>query len=146
MVEVTRRYRFASSHRLHSPLLPEEANWRLYGKCNNPFGHGHNYVLDITVGGPVDEVSGQTVNRMTLDGLVKEQVIEPFDRRNLNADVEAFAGEVVPTTENLAVEIHRRLSARWLEVFPGGWPRLQKIRIEETGRNIFQIDGCDEAI
>jgi 6-pyruvoyltetrahydropterin/6-carboxytetrahydropterin synthase len=134
---VTRRYRFAASHRLHAALLSEDENRKLYGKCNNPYGHGHNYVVDVSVRGPLD-ASGRAVDPAVLDALVSRQVLEPFDHSNLNAQAAVFAS-VVPTSENLAFEICRRLKSAWKEVFPGEWPRLEKIRIGETPRNIFEI-------
>lgn len=138
MFRVTRRYEFAASHRLHSVELGEEENRRLYGKCNNPYGHGHNYVVEVSVRGPLEGDSGRAVDIPKLDALVRRQVTEPFDHRNLNTEVKAFA-EVVPTSENLGYEICRRLKQNWKEVFPGEWPKLEKIRIGETPRNIFEI-------
>ena len=137
MFRVTRSYRFAASHRLHAPQLSETENRALYGKCNNPYGHGHNYVLEVTARGPVDD-SGRAVDRGRLDGLVEQQVLAPFSHRNLNVDVNSFAGRV-PTSENLAVEIFRRLKENWGAAFPGEWPRLERVRIEETARNIFEV-------
>ena len=139
MIRVTRRYRFAASHRLHAPSLPDEENRELYGKCNNPFGHGHNYVLDVTAAGPLDERTGRAVDVAALDGIVREQVLRPFDHGNLNYDVPEFAGDLVPTSENLGREIWRRLQAGWRRAFPGQWPRLAAVRIAETPRNIFEI-------
>ena len=136
MFRVTRRYEFAASHRLHSERLSEEENQRLYGKCNNPYGHGHNYRVEVSVLGPLD-AAGRAVDARVLDELVARQVLEPFGHRNLNEDVN-FAS-VVPTSENLAVEICRRLEQNWSAVFPGQWPRLEKVRIAETPRNIFEI-------
>ncbi len=138
MIRVTRRYRFAASHRLHAHSLGEAENRELYGKCNFPFGHGHNYVLDVSARGPVDGVSGLALRPELLDELVRAHVLAPFDRRNLNAEVEAFRG-AVPTSENLGVEIFRRLRENWASVFPGPWPRLERVRIAETPRNIFEI-------
>jgi len=135
---VTRRYVFAASHRLHSPELSEEENRHVYGKCNRPYGHGHNYEVEVSAGGPVDAATGQALDVASLDQLVREQVLEPFGYRNLNADVEAFRG-VAPTSENLGVEICRRLKQNWNAAFPGEWPRLEKVRIAETPRNIFEI-------
>jgi 6-pyruvoyltetrahydropterin/6-carboxytetrahydropterin synthase len=135
---VTRQYRFAASHRLHSAGLSDEENRLLYGKCNNPYGHGHNYVVDVSAQGPLDERSGRVLDIRVLDRLVEQQVVGPFDHRNLNAEVEAFEREV-PTSENLATEICRRLKKSWSTAFPGEWPRLEKIRIAETPRNIFEI-------
>jgi 6-pyruvoyltetrahydropterin/6-carboxytetrahydropterin synthase len=135
---VTRQYRFAASHRLHSAGLSDAENRLLYGKCNNPYGHGHNYMVDVTAQGPLDERSGRVLDIRLLDRLVEQQVVGPFDHRNLNAEVEAFEHEV-PTSENLAAEICRRLKRNWSTVFPGEWPKLEKIRIAETPRNIFEI-------
>ena len=138
MFRVTRRYAFAASHRLHAAPLSEDENRRLYGKCNNPFGHGHNYVVEVSAHGPLDPGTGRAVDIEALDELVKRQVLLPFDHRNLNEDVPAFA-RTVPTSENLGREICRRLKANWKEAFPGEWPRLEKIRIAETPRNIFEV-------
>ena len=137
MFWVTRRYEFSASHRLHAPALSEEENRALYGKCNNPYGHGHNYVVEVSATGPLDP-HGRAVDLAALDALVARDVLAPFDHRNLNAEAAAFAHEV-PTSENLAREIWRRLKRRWPAVFPGAWPRLEKIRIAETARNIFEI-------
>ena len=138
MFRVTRRYRFAASHRLHSGALSAEDNRRLYGKCNNPYGHGHNYVVEVSVRGPRQAATGRAVDTGALDELVRCQVVEPFDHRDLNSEVPAFAA-VVPTSENLGVEICRRLKRNWIQVFPGEWPKLEKIRIGETPRNIFEV-------
>ena len=142
MFRVTRRYAFAASHRLHSRELSEEVNRRLYGKCNNPHGHGHNYVVEVSVRGPLHGATGRTVDIAVLDELVARQVVRPLDHRNLNEEVAAFAS-VVPTSENLGFEICRRLKRNWKEAFPGEWPKLEKIRIGETARNIFEV-GADE--
>lgn len=139
MFRVTRRYGFAASHRLHAPQLSEEENRQLYGKCNNPYGHGHNYTVEVSACGPADERTGMAVQTSRLDELVLREVLIPFDHRNLNADVNSFAA-VVPTSENLAVEICRRLKRNWSEAFPGVWPKLEKVRIAETPRNIFEIE------
>ena len=136
MFRVTRRYEFAASHRLDAPQLDPEENRRLYGKCNNPYGHGHNYVVEVSVRGPADSRTGMAVDQRRLDELVRREVIDPFAFRNLN-DNDSFSS-VVPTSENLAVEIRRRLARSWNTVFPGAWPRLDKIRIAETPRNIFE--------
>lgn len=138
MYRVTRRYGFAASHRLHAPQLSEEENRRLYGKCNNPYGHGHNYVVEVSAEGPADERTGRAVDVAALDQLVRREVLSSFDHRNLNSEIPVFEG-VVPTSENLAIEICRRLKTNWSTMFPGEWPKLQKIRIAETDRNIFEI-------
>jgi 6-pyruvoyltetrahydropterin/6-carboxytetrahydropterin synthase len=137
-IEVTRKYRFAASHRLHAPELGEAENRELYGKCNNPFGHGHNYEIAVTVRGPVEARSGRAVDPELLDGLVRRQVLEPFAHRNLNEEVEAFRA-VAPTSENLGREVVRRLKRNWLAVFPPDGPRLERVAIAETSRNAFEV-------
>jgi 6-pyruvoyltetrahydropterin/6-carboxytetrahydropterin synthase len=129
---LTRRYRFAASHRLNTDALSPAENARLYGKCNYPFGHGHDYVLDVTVAGPVD-ASGQIVNREALDALVAERVLSRVDHRNLNCDVAELQGRV-PTTENLSSAIERMLVSGW--TLPAA---LAGVRISETARNTFEL-------
>jgi 6-pyruvoyltetrahydropterin/6-carboxytetrahydropterin synthase len=132
-VTLTRRYRFSASHRLDTPALSPEANRKLYGKCNNPYGHGHDYVLDISVTGSPDH-SGQIVNRRDLDALVGERILARLDHRNLNLDVPELKG-IVATTESLAVVIEHTLADGW--TLPA---RLQRVRISETDRNIFELE------
>lgn len=139
MVRVTRRYRFSASHRLHSPHLSGEENRRIYGKCNYPFGHGHNYEIEISVRGPVDPETGLAVNPALLDQLVNERIVQPFDHRDLNTEAPEFS-EAVPTTENLGRVIRQRLAERWKDTFGGPWPVLDTVRIRETDRNIFEVD------
>jgi 6-pyruvoyltetrahydropterin/6-carboxytetrahydropterin synthase len=135
-MRLTRVYRFAASHRLHSTALPESENVMLYGKCNNPFGHGHNYVVHLSISGPVGETTGRLIDVGALDRFVQQQVVEAFDHRDMNTDVEDF-GSMVPTTENLTIAIERRLRKQWLEHF--GQARLDRIRVEETPRNTFEM-------
>ena len=137
MIHVTCRYRISASHRLHSPLLSEEENRRIFGKCNNPHGHGHDYTLEITARGEVDERTGSLIPPGALDRLVQEQVLSRYHLRNLNEEAPEFA-HVVPTTENLAGAIAARLGGHWREVFPGRWPKLAKVRILETKRNVVE--------
>jgi 6-pyruvoyltetrahydropterin/6-carboxytetrahydropterin synthase len=137
-VSVSRKYGFFASHRLHSPALSDEANRITYGKCNNPNGHGHNYEVELTVRGSVDPVTGRAVSLDVLDELAEEQVLAPFRYRNLNREIDAFSA-AVPTTENLAFEIDRRLRACWERVFGVDGPRLERVRIWETERNICEI-------
>ncbi|HEY7333988.1 MAG TPA: 6-carboxytetrahydropterin synthase [Bryobacteraceae bacterium] len=132
-MKLTRRYRFAASHRLHAAALGEEENRRLYGKCNNPYGHGHDYVLEVTVEGPPD-ASGQVARRAELDSLVQDRVLSRLDRTNLNLDLPEFA-ERVPTTENLASTIETMLREHWN--LPA---RLARLRISETERNAFELE------
>jgi 6-pyruvoyltetrahydropterin/6-carboxytetrahydropterin synthase len=140
LFRITRRYQFAASHRLHSPQLSEEENQRLYGKCNYPYGHGHNYVVEVSTCGPLDDVTGCAVSVPDLDELVRREVLDAFANRNLNTEIPVFEGTVVPTSENLGVEICRRLKRHWHETFSGDWPKLQMVRIAETPRNIFEVD------
>jgi len=132
-MRLTRRYRFAASHRLNTDALTIEENARLYGKCNNPFGHGHDYILDVSVEGPVD-ASGQIVERQALDALVERQVLARVDHRNLNCDLADLEGQV-PTTENLAFTIEAMLQREW--TLPA---RLSRVRISETARNTFELE------
>jgi 6-pyruvoyltetrahydropterin/6-carboxytetrahydropterin synthase len=138
MIRVTRRYRFAASHRLHSERFSEGANRALYGKCNNPHGHGHDYVLEVCVSGPLDPVSGQVINVSKLDNLVASRVVQDFDHKYMNADVREFQ-EVVPTSENILRVIEDRLAAHWHSAFPADGPRLESIRLRETKRNLFEL-------
>jgi 6-pyruvoyltetrahydropterin/6-carboxytetrahydropterin synthase len=132
-ITLTRRYRFAASHRLHSPKFSDAENQLLYGKCNNPYGHGHNYAVEVTLTGPVDPATGMIANLGELDPFVERLVIDAFDHKYLNEEVAEFQA-AVPTTENLAREIYRRLRD-----FPSA--RLEKVRIEETSKNSFEYDG-----
>ncbi|HEV2201696.1 MAG TPA: 6-carboxytetrahydropterin synthase [Bryobacteraceae bacterium] len=131
-MQLTSRYRFAASHRLNTNALSPRENARLYGKCNNPHGHGHDYVLDVTVEGAPDE-SGQIVQRGALDALVEAEVLARVDHRDLNSDVPELAGRVT-TTENLARAIEGMLKARWTLT-----ARLARVRIAETARNAFEL-------
>jgi 6-pyruvoyltetrahydropterin/6-carboxytetrahydropterin synthase len=132
-LKLTRRYRFSASHRLDTPALSPDQNQRLYGKCNNPYGHGHDYVLDVTVEGPIDG-NGQVAGRAALDALVNQRVLQRFDHKNLSKDVAGLAG-VVATTENLAEAIRDALITDWpLDA------RLARVRISETDRNIFELE------
>ncbi len=138
MIRVTRKYRFSASHRLHAPALSDVENRAVYGKCDNPYGHGHNYEIEVSARGPVEELSGRAIDPAALDRLVDEQVLRPFDHRNLSIENAAFQ-QAVPTTENLAREIYRRLQVSWRSAFPGSWPVLDRIRIAETPRNAVEI-------
>jgi len=136
-MRLTRRYRFSAAHRLHSELLSEAENRETFGKCNNPYGHGHDYVLEVTVRGAVDAETGLVADVRRLDTVVRREVLDAFHMRNLNVDVAEFAG-LVPTSENVAVVVERRLGRVWRREFPGS-PALDRIRIHETRRNIFEV-------
>ena len=137
MIRLTRRYRFPASHRLHSPKLSELENMALYGKCNNLYGHGHDYVLEVSALGPLDKNSGQAVNPATLDALVTQYVLSDIANRNLHEEVAEFAS-AIPTSENLTLVIEERLKRAWKSAFPGEWPRLDRIRLQETRKNTFE--------
>jgi 6-pyruvoyltetrahydropterin/6-carboxytetrahydropterin synthase len=138
MLRLAKRYPFSASHRLHSDQLSDEENDRLFGKCNNPFGHGHNYVLEVGVSGEPDPESGMLLARPELDRIVRQAVLDRIDHANLNTDVDAMRG-VVPTTENLALVIGRLLREAWEKEFAGRPVRLDRVRIEETARNTFEV-------
>ncbi|MGH9771706.1 MAG: 6-carboxytetrahydropterin synthase [Candidatus Acidiferrales bacterium] len=130
-ISLTRRYRFSASHRLHRAAFSEEENQRLYGKCSNPHGHGHNYVVEVTLTGPVDPATGMVANLGDLDPFVEREVVEQFDHKYMNEEIAEFRDRV-PTTENVAREIYRRLRR-----FPHA--RLERVRIEETSKNSFEV-------
>jgi 6-pyruvoyltetrahydropterin/6-carboxytetrahydropterin synthase len=138
MVSVTRRYRFSASHRLHTELLTETENARVFGKCNNPYGHGHDYELDVTVTGGVDAETGQVIRMDRLDSYVQDQVLNRFANRYINVDVPEFR-DLVPTTENVVLVIARLLREHWTERFGAGGPQLARIHVQETGRNGFEL-------
>ena len=128
-----RRYMISASHRLHADALSAEANRAAYGKCNNPQGHGHNYIIEVLVGGPVDAETGMVINLAELDGVVHQSVLERFDHTNLNLDP-LFVNQV-PTTENLCRAVFGVLQ----EALPTG--ELEYVRVEETENNFFQYYG-----
>jgi len=134
---LTRRYRFSASHRLNSAAMSAEENLATYGKCNNPHGHGHNYTLEVTVSGAVDQTTGMVCNLVDLDGFVEEEVVSRYDLENLNV-LQEFS-QTVPTTENLCVEI--------FEILHRGFQKahLERVRLEETMMNSFEYTGGTEA-
>jgi 6-pyruvoyltetrahydropterin/6-carboxytetrahydropterin synthase len=138
VIRLTRRYRFSASHRLFSPSLTDSQNAELYGKCSNPHGHGHDYVLEICVHGPLDARTGRVVDVARLDALVEAKILSLLRHRDLNTEAGGIAG-AVPTTENLASGIRDRLLESWQGVFPGEEPRLHRVRVHETRKNVFEI-------
>jgi 6-pyruvoyltetrahydropterin/6-carboxytetrahydropterin synthase len=134
MTALTRIYRFSASHRLHSPALSEHENNRVYGKCNHPFGHGHDYTLEVTVAGAVDSVTGRVLPVAMLDRLVEETILRRFSHCNLNLDIRELT-DLVPTTENVAITIAKLLEQHW----PACSARLTRVHIQETGRNSFEV-------
>ena len=132
MIELTRCYRFPAAHVLCNSSFTPEENRRVFGKCANPGGHGHDYGLEVSVSGPVDARSGLIVDRAALDAIVEERVLDRFGHRMLNED--PVFGERVPTAENIAAQIHRILAGPIAEL---GSVRLFRVRLHETRKNSF---------
>jgi 6-pyruvoyltetrahydropterin/6-carboxytetrahydropterin synthase len=130
---LSRRYLFSASHRLHSEAMSAQENQETYGKCNNPYGHGHNYIVEVTVSGQVDESTGMVCNLVDLDDFMGREVLARFDHENLNT-LQEFAQQV-PTTENLCIQIY--------EIVQRGFPNahLERVRLEETMMNSFEYTG-----
>ncbi|HXR40066.1 MAG TPA: 6-carboxytetrahydropterin synthase [Terracidiphilus sp.] len=128
-----RCYHISASHRLHSDALTAEENRAAYGKCNNPHGHGHNYVVEVLVGGEVDAETGMVLNLAALDGVVRERVVDRLDHTNLNLD--PLFQNRVPTTENLCRAMFALLDG---QVEPA---KLVQVRVEETENNFFEYSG-----
>jgi 6-pyruvoyltetrahydropterin/6-carboxytetrahydropterin synthase len=135
---VTHRYHFYASHRLHSSALSEEENDLVYGKCNNPYGHGHNYILDVSIEGVPDLQTGLLYSRAGIDDVVQANVLKLFHHRNINKDVPEFEA-MVPTTENLALMIARILDGAFGDLFPAAGPRFARVHVQETDRNGFDV-------
>ena len=134
----SRRYRISASHRLHSDSYTDDENWATYGKCNNPHGHGHNYIIEVTLGGEVDAQTGMVCDMVKLDDAVRHEVVDRFDHTNLNMH-ERFR-DVVPTTENLCIAIHELLAAIEKPAAFGS-AELVRVRVEETQNNFFEYAG-----
>jgi 6-pyruvoyltetrahydropterin/6-carboxytetrahydropterin synthase len=130
-----RRYALSASHRLHSDAMSAEDNQAAYGKCNNPYGHGHNYVVEVLVGGAVDRETGMVINLVDLDRSVHNRVVDRFDHTNLNLDP-LFVNRV-PTTENLCKAVFELLDGSLLPA------RLVQVRVEETENNFFEYSGSN---
>lgn len=131
---ITRRMTFAAAHRLHSERLSPSENRRVFGKCNSPSGHGHNYVVEVTVEGPIDPTSGMVFNLTDLRDVMNDVIERRFDHKNLNVDVPAFRA-LNPTAENIAAVIWDMLSAR----LPAGL--LREVRLVETENNFVSYRG-----
>jgi 6-pyruvoyltetrahydropterin/6-carboxytetrahydropterin synthase len=132
IAHLSRRYHFSASHRLHVDTLSPEENRETFGKCNNPYGHGHNYVVQVTFSGPVDAATGMVTNLSDLDSFAQREMLDLFDHANLNT-LEPFLDRV-STTENLSIEVWRMFSA-----YPHA--KLERVHIEETGNNSFDYFG-----
>lgn len=133
---LTRRYLFSASHRLHNADMSAEENRATYGKCNNPYGHGHNYMLEVTVSGQVDQSTGMICNLVDLDRCVEKEVLSRYHLENLNT-LQEFA-RTVPTTENLCIEIFEILQRTF------DYAHLDRVRLEETMMNSFEYAGGAE--
>ena len=131
MISLTRTYEFAAAHRLHVPDFAPDENLRLFGKCNNAHGHGHNYVLEVTVTGDPDPVSGMICDLGVLDAVVGAEVVSRYDHKHLNLDMPEFSGRNA-TSEVVALEIFDRLKRKT----PA---RLSRVRLYETARNMFEV-------
>ena len=133
-VTVTRRLHFSAAHRVHNPAMSDEENQRTFGKCNNPNWHGHNYILDVSVRGPVDDRTGYVVDLTRVKEIVQKHVIEKVDHRNLNLEVD-FLRNAIPTSENVIV-------AFWRELEPALRPaQLTRLVLWETVNNYVEYDG-----
>ena len=137
MVYVTRSVEFNAAHRLHSIRLSDEENVRIFGKCNNPHGHGHNYELAVTVCGPVDESTGMVIDMGLFDDILRKEVVDRYDHRHLNHDLDEFQ-TVNPTSEELLRVIWQRLAPFFEK------PSLYRIRLVETSKNAFEYFGEEE--
>jgi 6-pyruvoyltetrahydropterin/6-carboxytetrahydropterin synthase len=133
---LTRRYMFSASHRLHCDAMSAEENQSVYGKCNNPHGHGHNYALEVTVSGQVGPKTGMVCNLTDLDSFVQQNIVQRFDHENLNVLPEFRAA--VPTTENLCIEVYNILQQGFKHA------SVDKVRMEETMLNSFEYAGGRE--
>ena len=134
MISLTRCYRFAAAHVLAIPGESDAANWRIYGKCANPAGHGHDYGVEVTVAGPLDERSGRLIDPARLDALFEERVGSRLAHRMLNDQPLFCDRELVPTAENIARVIFEELAG---PVAASGAVRLHRVRVLETRRNSF---------
>ena len=134
LVYVTRRMHFSAAHRLHTDALNDEENEQLYGLCNNPMGHGHNYELDITIKGEPDPVTGMVIDLKDLRDIVQRELVDKVDHKHLNVDVDFMQG-IVPTAENIVIAFWHQLKDK----FPTG--KLDELRLYETPRNIASYRG-----
>lgn len=137
---LTHEYEFAASHRLHSPHLSDDENRELFGKCNYENGHGHNYIFEVTVAGPIDTRSGRVIDGDALDTIVNAEIVERYDHRHLNFDIPEFAGQI-PSAEIITRVIFDRLKDK----IPAP-ARLHRVLVRETARNFFEYRGEDETI
>jgi 6-pyruvoyltetrahydropterin/6-carboxytetrahydropterin synthase len=134
MVYVTRRAQFSAAHRLHNPELTDDENVRIYDKCNNPSGHGHNYDVEVTVAGEPDPETGMVIDLKVLKQLLNDHVIEKLDHKHLNHDVD-FMRDVIPTAENIAIKIWERLEPHIVQ------GKLYSVKLYESHNNFVDYRG-----
>lgn len=134
MIYITRRETFAASHRLYRPELSDEENYKLFGKCSNPNGHGHNYTIEITVAGEVDPYTGFVLDLKKLKEIIQNEIIIHVDHKNLNVDTQFMKG-IIPTSENICIAIWKQLEDK----IPNG--KLFSIKLYETENNYFEYRG-----
>jgi 6-pyruvoyltetrahydropterin/6-carboxytetrahydropterin synthase len=136
LVYITRRFHFSASHRVYNPEFADDKNYEIYGKCANPSGHGHNYIMDVTIAGDVDPQIGFVMDLTELKHLVEKRIIEKVDHHNLNTDVE-FMKDIIPSTENIAIKF-------WEQIEPSinnSHRKLHSIRLQETVNNTVEYKG-----
>ncbi len=136
MIYITRKFHFSAAHRVYNPALSDEENYKIYGKCSNPNGHGHNYVMKITVAGSIDESLGYVMDLTELKRLVEKDIIDKVDHRNLNVDVDFMKG-ILPTTENLAMKFWEQIEAK----INNENRKLYSVQIHETDNNSVEYRG-----
>jgi 6-pyruvoyltetrahydropterin/6-carboxytetrahydropterin synthase len=134
MVYITRKAHFCASHRLHNPAFSEEKNYEVFGKCNNPNGHGHNYDMEVTIAGRPPAESGMVMDLKKLADLLEKEIVERVDHKHLNLDVDFMKG-IIPTAENMAIEFWKILDPKITE------GKLYSIKLYESGNNFVEYRG-----
>jgi 6-pyruvoyltetrahydropterin/6-carboxytetrahydropterin synthase len=134
MIYITRRERFSAAHRLYKPELSDEENFKLYGLCSNPNWHGHNYVLEVVVKGDVNPETGYLIDLKDLKEIIRKNIIEKVDHKNLNLETDFMKG-IVPSAENIVIAIWKQLVDR----IPQG--TLHSVKLYETENNYFEYKG-----
>lgn len=136
MIFINRKFHFSASHRVFNPSLSDEENYKIYGKCSNPNGHGHNYIMDITVAGEIDPAIGFVMDLTELKHLVEKEIIVKVDHKNLNIDVDFMKG-VLPSAENIAVKFWEQVESK----ISNSKRKLFSIKIQETVNNSVEYRG-----
>ena len=136
MLYLTRKFQFNASHRIYNTALSDKENFELYGKCSNPNGHGHNYVLEVTVSGEIDKDTGYIVDINEIKNIVNPELIEKVDHKNLNLDVEFMSG-IIPTTENMVYQFWKVL----VNKFTTCEVKLYSLKLFETENNFVEYRG-----